>query len=120
MDSSIPATASKAPREKAAHRRCTESKRVLKFDLFGTPIHLLYPDGEDSHRSVLGSCLSILLMLTTLVYLGQNISIMLQRSDTTFTSYVEEGHFNDTATFGQEDGFRVAVALVDYGSAYFN
>ena len=44
---------------------------------------------------------------------------MLARKGSQLTSYVEEGHFNETATFSQEDGFRVAVGLVDYGSKYY-
>ena len=35
------------------------------------------------------------------------------------SSFTEEDHFEDTATFSQQDGFRVAVALIDTGSYFY-
>ena len=48
---------------------CTAAEKLKEFDLFGTSISLNYPDGGGEHYSKIGACMSLLLGLTTIVFL---------------------------------------------------
>ena len=65
-------------------RNCLKSEKVLQFDNFGSQINLNYENGSSSYRSAIGSCLSIILYLLTLVYAMQNVQIMLNYKSSQF------------------------------------
>ena len=53
-------------------------------DAYGPNIQLNYPDGESSHRTVLGGCLSWIAGLLTFAFLLENTLIWWERSGTLF------------------------------------
>ena len=89
------------------------SQRVLKFDQFGQPLNFHFHHGSSQFRSVTGSCLSVLIFITTLVFTVSQIIVLYRYKDTIFTQsevldYFEE---DDDFVFEEKDGLRFAVAI---------
>ena len=80
------------------------------MNMFGTPIQLNYPQSDGVYRSCLGGCLSTLVIIVTLVFLLQNLKVMMDRSGTQFSATERKGGLLD-ASCSYEDGFKVAFAV---------
>ena len=118
QDATISAkTAKTSPATKKQKRHktsnCLESESILKFDSFGAQTSFNYGGGSESYQSSLGACIYFGIMMFTLVFTVQQVLVLHERNRTLFTTtelkdYQEVGH-----SFGAEDGFRVAFALID-------
>ena len=88
----------KSSKKRSPKTSCTESKRVLSLDMFGTGIALNYPNGEQTYQTASGSCVSVLVSVLTLVFCIQNFLILYGYNGSTFTSARLEGHFDTNHT----------------------
>ena len=90
--------------------RCRE--RILSQDAFGPSLAFNYPDGETNHRSTLGACISLLVTLTTWIFLIQNLVVLHERSDTSFVSSLRPHVHDENYTYTEEEGLQFAVGYM--------
>ena len=85
---------------KAETRRgCMPSETVLNSDAFAPPVQFNFPGGQPNFRSPVGACLNLLVSLVTLVYFAENLFVLYERGDTTFTQSTQYDHFTQFANF---------------------
>ena len=74
------------------------------------------PDHHERYRTHLGSCLSILTLITVIFYGGYKLIDMLSYNIYSVQAVYEEDYFasNDTLTIA--DGFYVAAAITNYNN----
>ena len=69
-------------------------------------------EGNPNYRTALGSCISILVLVVTLLFMSQNIVILTERKGTQFTSSVLQQFHDDTYEFDSENGFALAFGML--------
>ena len=82
-----------------------QSERVLNQDSFGQAAQFNFPDGQATHRSAIGACLSVMVLLATLLFLSEEIYIMYDHGNSSFGQTLHYNHFTMNDTFTEEDGF---------------
>ena len=91
--------------------RINKAKKGLrKVDLFAFRFSLDL-DQDDEHETTLGSILSIILLVTTIIFAIDKFNIMKDYSDTRIMFVEIENHFDDSVSVAEEMGFNVAFAL---------
>ena len=89
------------------------SEFVLNFDSFGVPANFNYGNGSATHRSSLGACINLFIMLFTLIFTIQQLIVLIERGATTFTSAELQDYNELSHSFRPDDGFRVAFRVFD-------
>ena len=73
-------------------------------------------NGIMAQKSFMGSCLTILCFLATLMFTYTKIITLNEKHDVDIMSALVEGAYDYSEKFGAEDGFFVAAALTVYDS----
>mmetsp|Transcript_15910 Transcript_15910/g.20081 ORF Transcript_15910/g.20081 Transcript_15910/m.20081 type:complete len:100 (+) Transcript_15910:82-381(+) len=79
--------------------------------MFGKPLQLSYPHGGTEQRSIIGSCLSLLVIFICLAFSLQNLLVMYERGATQFSYTEKKGNLPEDFSFSPDDGFRVGALL---------
>ena len=92
-----------------------DSDRVLRFDQFGQPLNFNFHHGNSEFRSVTGSCISLLILLLTLVFTVGQIIVLYRYNGTIFTQSEVLDYFDedDDFVFEEKDGLHFAVGIFD-------
>ena len=89
------------------------SERLRRFDLFGSPIQLRYPDGSTEYRTACGSYATLFAFLVSLVFLISQILVMKGYNATLFTNAIAVDYFDkDYVLKGDSSDFKIAVGTV--------
>ena len=87
-------------------------EKVKSFDSFGESISLKM-EGQSTHKTYLGSFLSILIIAITYTYVYKRYVVMTEFDDSTHQTTFEKFTSTRDAAFGQEEtGFNFAPALI--------
>ena len=65
-------------------------------------------------KSCAGACISIFILLSTVWFTVQNAFTLHERSGTLFTSTNLKNYNYNKRTFTQDDGFQMAIGIIDY------
>ena len=74
---------------------------------------LNYGSGTKNYKSLTGACFTLFVVVLTLIFSTQLILTLLQRNGTIFTQSLILDYYDDMDSFGVEDGFRFAFAIID-------
>ena len=89
------------------------SERLRRFDLFGSPIQLRYPDGSTEYRTACGSYATLFAFLVSLVFLISQILVMKGYNATLFTNAIAVDYFDkDYVLKGDSSDFKIAVGTL--------
>ena len=99
--------------DKKVPRSCLNSDRVLRFDQFGQPLNFNFHHGNSEFRSVTGSCISLLILLLTLVFTLAQIIVLYRYNGTIFTQSEVLDYLDDDFVFEEKDGLHFAVGIFD-------
>ena len=93
-------------------KSCLQSEFLLRWDAYGSPMLFNYEEGNQTYRSATGSCISILAMLFTLIFLVQQAVVLNSYKATTFTSTLVQDYLSTDFTYEGEE-FPIAIAMFD-------
>ena len=62
---------------------------------------------------MLGSCISVLILVLTLVFTAQQATIVFSRSGTLFTTSLALEHLSNDEFLTADDGLMIAFAVID-------
>ena len=88
-------------------------KRLTSLDQFGQSFSIRFEEGRDVLPSKMGAACTILLAVILITYGGYKASILEGRKSVDILSAVQEDHYDEEFVFSGEQGFNVAVAVVD-------
>ena len=97
-------------------RGCLSSDFFLKWDVFGSPMSFNYEENNQTYRSAAGSCVSLIALLFTAVFMTQQAIVLLEYKGTTFTSSLVQNKLASDFTYEGEE-FPIAVAMIDVREA---
>ena len=88
-------------------------EKALVMDSFGTSFIFLLPDGNKSYKSLLGTILTVLIVLTMAFYGVYKWQILVDREEAVVTLNVEDGYWLDkNSTISQSNGFISCTIIV--------
>jgi len=73
--------------------KSSRSENVLKYDSFGTPINFNYADGSTEYRTGCGSCLSLIVLLFTVILLVNSLIVMVYHKGSNVSTFTLDSHF---------------------------
>ena len=86
------------------------SERLRRFDLFGSPIQLRYPDGGKEYKTACGSFATLFAFFVSFVFLISQILVMKGYNATLLTNSIAVEYFNkDYVLKGDSSDFRIAI-----------
>ena len=109
-------------------------KYFLALDVYGKPFSFRMQHGYTTHRSMLGACSSVLLIVITIMYATSRINILINHEQSKLAIWNYDNYLDDSFIFDtKEYGFNIAFGLVandylyskesvtdeDYGSLQF-
>ena len=99
--------------------RCDScQQKTLKIDLYRQPFRLRLPDNSDYYKTMLGSILSIITIVSLLTYTAVQLQVMYAREDYVVQLRDELDYFSPEDSFGREQGFFVAFGLASLDSMH--
>ena len=90
--------------------------KIKDFDDFGEAPSMKLKDGDDVLRSYCGACLTMILLVVTLIFLYSKAMVLYKGTDVTIMGNYAEGAYTYENTFTAEDGMFIAAALTEYDS----
>jgi len=92
---------------------------VLRLDKFGTPIQFNFSGDVENqlHRTAKGTFCNIGIMMLTLMFALEQLSILHLRDATQLTGTLLKRYHDDTYIFTEQNGFQLAFAVLDFASA---
>ena len=91
-------------------------QHALIFDFYRRPFNFILPDNSSTYRSLLGSMLSIITIISLLTYATVKLVQLSLMEDFKINMIEKENSYGSDFTFTQEEGFNVAVAVTAYDS----
>ena len=86
---------------------------VLGLDQFGSGFSFKLPEGKDTHNTLLGSCFSVLMISTLILYGTMQMQRLAVFEETVVTMSVRESHFDAAIdTISTEDGLNFAFGII--------
>ena len=82
--------------------------------MYTEAIGLNHSEEKGDFKSCAGSCTSIIIIVFTLWFTWQNAISLHERGGTLFTSTNLKNYNYNTRYFGQDEGWQMAFAIVDY------
>ena len=86
--------------------------------MFGLPVQFNYEEGSQTYRSVTGSCISLLALFFTAIFLIQQAIVLHYYKDTTFTSSLVQNYLDQDFTY-EGDEFPIAISMIDISEPDF-
>ena len=92
-------------------------RTIIRLDLFGYILEKKHTDGLKLYRSLMGSVMSVTLLIVMMLYTVYKYNAMLRYNDTNLMVSEQTGAYTDKDVFkGGKDHFNVAFGLVSvYG-----
>ena len=81
--------------------------------MFGQPIQFNYLGEATEYRSTCGTLFSLLINLTTLLYLVQQCRVLAGYRASSFTQYTIQNGLDSELVLGEDDDFFFAVSIFD-------
>ena len=92
-------------------------KTCLAFDLFGRPFNFRMLHGYSTHRSLSGSCLTIVLFLIAVAYSISKLEILINHKEPKLAIWQYENVLDVTTEFSmREHGYTFAFGLINMHS----
>ena len=91
-----------AKKPRRSKKNCLSSDSFLRWDAFGSPVLFNYEEGNQTYRSPAGSCVSLLSMTITLVFIIQQALVLLEYRGSTFTNSVINNYLEESYTYTGE------------------
>ena len=85
----------------------------MAIDLYGKPFNFRMMHGYTTHRTLTGTCFSIILLVIALAFIGERLSTLINYGDTKLTTWSKDNGLPVDFQFRpSEFGGKIAVALV--------
>ena len=98
---------------KKSKKGILKSESFLKFDQFGSTMSFNFQGGSSTYRSPHGACISLLVMIITLIFTIERIIVLIDKEDTKFTTTMQYNSLEDTEAFTSDDGLMLAFGVLD-------
>ena len=94
----------------------TIKEKVESIDSFGSSFTMQIEKDKSELKTLMGSFFTFLIFVVSAVYSLQKVDVWMAKKDVDIMSSTQAGFFNDSYTFGYEDGLNFAVAFTAYDS----
>ena len=87
-------------------------EKALIIDSFGRPFTFVLPNVAKEYKSLIGSILTMMTIITVALYGVYKWVQLLDKEETSLSQRIIEGYFDKNEhTFNQEEGFNIAVGI---------
>ena len=87
-------------------------EKAIVIDKFGKPFSFVLPNGAKEYKSLIGSILTLMTVITVCFYGIYKWQLLIEKEETSFSTRIDEGYFNNfNHTFSQDNGFNIALGL---------
>ena len=88
-------------------------QKLLKFDRFGQSLSIQIDESRSSLPSKLGTFCSFVLLICLIAYAGYKASVLERKQSVDILTAVVEDYYDDSYVFGADQGFNIAVYVVN-------
>ena len=109
-------------RDKRRRSNSVRNKPLWYFrqlDGFGENFRDLLEDGNTSTKSIMGACLTILVLIVVLGISILKVATMINMDDTNMMYTTLEYHYTEDESISEQLGFKVAFGLIDWFNPEF-
>ena len=89
------------------------SEKALIIDSFGRPFEFMLPNGSKKYRSLLGSVLTLIIVLVVALYAVYKWQLLIEKDQVTVSFSKEENYFDETSILDPASRFNLAVGIYD-------
>ena len=93
-------------------KSCLKSAWMLKWDTYSQPVLFNYDQSNQEYRSFTGACISLLALALTLVFMSQQIIVLLGYKGSVFTTTIVQNYLDESYEYSGDD-FPIAISLID-------